>query len=106
MGKNKDIDVSDPDAVETPRQEKKLVNLTGHWFVNFGGEFQTMNMEGSRILTINGEFDADRLLDMLTKQIQDSLPDSLRERLEKNNDRITIRAFNRIDPPLSLGKVK
>ena len=88
------------------RKKPNMVDLTGHWFVNFGGEFQTMNMEGSRVLTINGKFDADNLMEVLTKQIQDSLPDSLRERLEKNNDRITIRAFNRIDPPIALGKVK
>ena len=96
MGKNKDIGVSDPDAVETPRQEKKLVDLTGHWFVNFGADMQDGKMEGCRILTRNGGFDPDTLIDVLVDSIQKSLPQEAKDALAESKQRIIIRAFNRI----------
>jgi hypothetical protein len=74
--------------------------------VHFGGEYDTAKIEGSRILTITGEFDADHLLDSLTQYLQDSLPESVQELIKKNNDRIVIRSFNRIDQPIAIGKAK
>ena len=99
MGKNKNIEVSDSDAVETPVQEKKLVDLTGHWFVNFGSDMQDGKMEGCRILTLNGGFDPDTLIDVLVDSIQQSLPQEAKDALAKSKQRIIIRAFNRIDNP-------
>ena len=88
------------------KKKPNMVDLTGHWFVHFGGEYDTAKIEGSRILTITGEFDADHLLDSLTQHLQDSLPESVQELIKKDNDRIVIRSFNRIDPPLTIGKAK
>lgn len=99
MGTNKNIEVSDSDAVETPRQEKMLVDLTGHWFVNFGADMQDGKMEGCRILTLNGGFDPDTLIDVLVDSIQKSLPREAKDALAKSKQRIIIRAFNRIDNP-------
>lgn len=96
MEKNKNIEVSDPAAVETPRQEKKLVDLTGHWFVNFGVDMQDGKMEGCRILTLNGDFDPDTLVDVLVDSIQQSLPQEAKDALAESKQRIIIRAFNRI----------
>jgi hypothetical protein len=99
MGKNKNIEVSDADAVETPRQEKNLVDLTGHWFVNFGADMQDGKMEGCRILTLNGSFDPDTFIDVLVDSIQQSLPQEAKDVLAESKQRIIIRAFNRIDNP-------
>ena len=97
MEKNKNIEVSDSDAVETPRQEKKLIDLTGHWFVNFGVDMQDgSKMEGCRILTLNGGFDPDTLIDVLVDSIQKSLPQEAKDALAESKQRIIIRAFNRI----------
>ena len=99
MENDKNIEVSDSDAVETPRQEKKLVDLTGHWFVNFGADMQDGKMEGCRILTLNGSFDPDTLIDVLVDSIQQSLPQEAKDVLAESKQRIIIRAFNRIDNP-------
>ena len=99
MEKNKNIEVSDSDAVETPRQEKKLIDLTGHWFVNFGADMQDGKMEGCRILTLNGSFDPDTFIDVLMDSIQQSLPQEAKDALAESKQRIIIRAFNRIDNP-------
>lgn len=99
MGKNKNIEVSDSDALETSRQEKNLVDLTGHWFVNFGADMQDGKMEGCRILTLNGSFDPDTLIDVLVDSIQKSLPQEAKDVLAESKQRIIIRAFNRIDNP-------
>ena len=88
------------------KKKPNMVDLTGHWFVHFGGEYDTAKIEGSRILTITGEFDADHLLDSLTQHLQDSLPESVQELIKKNNDRIVIRSLNRIDQPIAIGKAK
>ena len=96
MGTNKNIEVSDSDAVETPRQEKNMIDLTGHWFVNFGVDMQDAKMEGCRILTLNGGFDPDTLIDVLVDSIQKSLPQEAKDALAKSKQRIIIRAFNRI----------
>ena len=96
MEKNKNIGVSDPDALETPRQEKKLVDLTGHWFVHFGADLPDCSIEGSRILTLNGNFDPDTLIDVLVENIYNDLPEKGKEWLDKYNQRIVIRSFNRI----------
>ena len=100
MEKNKNIEVSDSDAVETPRQEKKLIDLTGHWFVNFGVDMQDgSKMEGCRILTLNGGFDPDTFIEVLMDSIQQSLPHEAKDALAESKQRIIIRAFNRIDNP-------
>ena len=96
MGKNKDIGVSDANAVETPRQEKNMIDLTGHWFVNFGVDMQDGKMEGCRILTLNGGFDPDTLIDVLVDSIQQSLPQEAKDALAESKQRLIIRAFNRI----------
>ena len=100
MVNNKNIEVSDSDAVETPRQEKKLIDLTGHWFVNFGVDMQDgSKMEGCRILTLNGGFDPDTFIEVLMDSIQQSLPQEAKDALAESKQRIIIRAFNRIDNP-------
>lgn len=78
---------------------KNLVDLTGHWFVNFGIELPEASIEGSRILTLEGKFDPDTLLGTLAVQIQDSLPENAREIIKKSEASIVIRTFNRIDNP-------
>ena len=83
---------------ETDKRE--MVDLTGHWFVSFGAEVEEGKMEGSRILTLRGEFDPDTLIDVLTSTVQKSMPKYARELLEKHKQKIIIRSFNRIDNPL------
>ena len=78
---------------------KNLVDLTGHWFVNFGVDLPEATIEGSRILTLNGGFDPDIFIDVLTAKIQDTLPQNARDIITKSGQRIIIRAFNRIDNP-------
>ena len=85
--------------------KKNMVDLTGHWFVNFGADTEDAKIEGSRILTINGPFDADTLMTTLTEHVQDSLPDPAKKILKKSGQKIVIRAFNRIDAPLTMGAV-
>ena len=97
MEKNKNIEVSDADAVETPRQEKNMIDLTGHWFVNFGVDMQDgSKMEGCRILTLNGGFDPDTFIEVLMDSIQQSLPQEAKDALAESKQRLIIRAFNRI----------
>lgn len=99
MGNNKNIGVSNPDAVEKTRQETNLLDLTGHWFVSFGVDTQKVNLEGCRILTLNGGFDPDTIIDVLVDSIQKSLPQEAQDALKAMNQSIIIRAFNRIDNP-------
>ena len=91
------------DNKEETDNKKEMVDLTGHWFVNFGAQLVSANIEGSRILTLNGEFDPDDLLDLLVKHITDTLPDEAKKLIEKSEQRIVIRSFNRIDPPIVIG---
>ena len=81
-------------------EKKEMVDLTGHWFVNFGADLATAKIEGSRIVTLTGSYDPDTFMDVLTKSITDSIPEQAREILEESGQRIVIRAFNRIDNPL------
>lgn len=87
------------DKEETDKKE--MVDLTGHWFVSFGVEVEEGKMEGSRILTLRGEFDPDTLIDVLTSTVQKSMPKYARELLDKHKQKIIIRSFNRIDNPLA-----
>lgn len=70
--------------------------LTGCWFVNFGVDLATAKIEGSRILTLKGNFDPDNLMDILVNAIYEDLPDNAKELLDKANQKPVIRAFNRI----------
>ena len=86
--------------MEEDTEKKDMVDLTGHWFVSFGVEVEEAKMEGSRILTLRGEFDPDTLIDVLTSTVQKSMPKYARELLDKYKQKIIIRSFNRIDNPL------
>ena len=89
---------------ESPDEKNNLVDLTGHWFVNFGADLETAKIEGSRIITLNGTFDVDHLITILVEHIQDSLPQNAKEILKQDgNNKIVIRAFNRMDNPLNIG---
>ena len=82
---------------------KEMIDLTGHWFVYFGVDLEEAKIEGSRVLTLNGEFDPDDLIDLLVHHIQDSLPQGAKDIISKSGQRIVIRSFNRIDPSFSIG---
>ena len=86
--------------MEEETEKKDMVDLTGHWFVSFGVEVEEAKMEGSRILTLRGEFNPDTLIDVLTSTVQKSMPKYARELLDKYKQKIIIRSFNRIDNPL------
>ena len=77
-------------------QTSNSINLTGNWFVYFGANLPDCSIEGSRILTLKGNFDPDTLMDVLVENIYNDLPENGRELLDKHNSRIVIRAFNRI----------
>lgn len=89
------------DSDETDKND--MVDLTGHWFVYFGVDLEEAKIEGSRVLTLNGEFDPDELIDLLVHHIQDSLPQEAKDIISKSGQRIVIRSFNRIDPSFSIG---
>ena len=72
------------------------INLTGNWFVYVGATLPDCSIEGSRILTLKGNFDPDTLMDVLVKSIYNDLPEKGKEWLDKYQQRIVIRAFNRI----------
>ena len=77
-------------------KEKKDINLTGHWFVYFGLDTLQGKMEGSRILTLKGNFNPDNIINILTDAIYGDLPDNVKEFIDNSGQRIAIRAFNRI----------
>lgn len=77
-------------------QTSNSINLTGNWFVHFGANLPDCSIEGSRILTLKGNFDPDTLMDVLVENIYNDLPEKGRELLDKHNQRIVIRTFNRI----------
>ena len=87
-------------------EKKEMVDLTGHWFVNFGTKMDRIEIEGSRIVTLTGLYDPDTFLDILTKSITDSLPEAARKILEESSQRIVIRTFNRIDQQFIIGGTK
>ena len=78
------------------KEDKNMVDLTGHWFVNFGVNTPEVNMEGCRILTLNGFFDPDTFIEVLVDSIQKSLPQEAKDALATSKHRLIIRAFNRI----------
>ena len=88
---------------EESQNTDNLIDLTGHWFVHFGVDLEEAKIEGSRILTLNGGFDPDKLIDILCKHIQDSLPQKAKDIIVRSGQRIVIRSFNRIDPSLNIG---
>lgn len=103
MEDNKNIKVSDADSLETPTEQKDMVNLTGHWFVNFGVQGpESQSIEGCRILTLNGKFDPDTLIDNLVNALYRDLPQQAKDLMAEWNVRLVIRAFNRIDAPASV----
>ena len=77
-------------------QTGETINLTGSWFVHFGLETFQGKMEGSRIITLKGNFNPDNIIDILTDAIYGTLPDNAKEFIDKSGQRIAIRAFNRI----------
>ena len=77
-------------------QTSESICLTGCWFVNFGVDLANAKIEGSRILTLNGNFDSDNLMDILVEAIYSDLPDNVKELLDQANQKPIIRAFNRI----------
>ena len=77
-------------------QTSNSINLSGCWFVNFGADMQDCSIEGSRFLTLKGNFDPETLMDVLVENIYKDLPERGRELLDRHNSRIVIRAFNRI----------
>ena len=77
-------------------QTSNSINLSGNWFVHFGADLPDCSIEGSRILTLRGNFDPDTLIDVLVKNIYNDLPEKGKEWLDKYKQRIVIRAFNRI----------
>lgn len=77
-------------------QTSDSICLTGCWFVNFGADLATAKLEGSRILTLKGNFDPDNLMDILVEAIYSDLPDNAKELLDNANLKPVIRAFNRI----------
>ena len=77
-------------------QTSNSINLTGNWFVHFGANLPDCSIEGTRILTLKGNFDPNTLIDVLVDNIYNDLPEKGKEWLTKYNQRIVIRAFNRI----------
>ena len=77
-------------------QTSESINLTGNWFVHFGADMPDCSIEGSRILSLKGNFNPDTLIDMLVDNIYKDLPENGRKMLDAHNSRIVIRAFNRI----------
>ena len=77
-------------------QTSNSINLTGNWFVHFGANLPDCSIEGTRILTLKGNFDPNTLIDVLVDNIYNDLPEKGKEWLNKHNQRIVIRAFNRI----------
>lgn len=77
-------------------QTGEKINLTGSWFVHFGLDTLQGKIEGSRIITLKGNFNPDNLIDILTDAIYGTLPDNVKEFIDKSGQRIAIRAFNRI----------
>ena len=68
-------------------QTGNRINLTGCWFVNFGADLPNGSIEGSRFLTLKGNFDPDTLMDVLVKNIYNDLPEEGRKGLDKNRRR-------------------
>ena len=77
-------------------QTSESVNLTGKWFIYFGADLPDCSIEGSRILSLKGNFNPDTLMDVLVDNIYNDLPEKGKEVLEAHKARIVIRAFNRI----------
>ena len=77
-------------------QTSNNINLTGCWFVHFGADLPDGKIEGSRILSLKGNFDPDTLMDVLVENIYNDLPEKGKELLDKASQKPVIRAFNRI----------
>ena len=78
------------------QQSSNSINLTGCRFVYFGADMPDCRIEGSRILTLKGNFDPETLMEVIVKNIYNDLPENGKELLNKHNQGIVIRAFNRI----------
>lgn len=77
-------------------QTSNSINLTGCWFVHFGADLPSMKIEGSRILSLKGNFDPDDLMDIIVDAIYNDIPEKAKELLDKASQKPVIRAFNRI----------
>ena len=73
--------------------EKNGIDMTGRWFVHFG---YLDKVEGSRIVTLNGEFNPDDLLDEISKAIYATLDDGIRQSLDEMGVVLVIRNLIRI----------
>ena len=78
------------------QESSNSINLTGCWFVYFGADMPDCSIEGSRILTLKGNFDPETLMKVIVENIYNDLPENGKEWLNKYNQGIVIRAFNRI----------
>lgn len=79
--------------METKELVKDEIDMTGKWFVNFG---YLDKMEGSRIITLNGWFNQDDLLDKISDAVYESLNDDLKRQLDGLGAVVIIRNLNRI----------
>ena len=73
--------------------EKNGIDMTGRWFVHFG---YLDKVEGSRIVTLNGEFNPDDLLDEISKAIYATFDDGIRQSLDEMGVVLVIRNLIRI----------
>ena len=79
--------------METKEPVKDEIDMTGKWFVNFG---YLDKMEGSRIITLNGWFNQDELLDKISDAVYESLNDDLKRQLDELGAVVIIRNLTRI----------
>lgn len=79
--------------METKEPVKDEIDMTGKWFVNFG---YLDKMEGSRIITLNGWFNQDDLLDKISDAVYESLNDDLKRQLDELGAVVIIRNLTRI----------
>ena len=79
--------------METKEPDKDEIDMTGKWFVNFG---YLDKMEGSRIVTLNGWFNQDELLDKISDAVYESFNDDLKRKLDELGAVVVIRNLARI----------
>ena len=79
--------------METKEPDKDEIDMTGKWFVNFG---YLDKMEGSRIVTLNGLFNQDELLDKISDAVYESFNDDLKRKLDELGAVVVIRNLARI----------
>lgn len=70
--------------------KKTTMDLSGVWLVHFGGN----EIEGSRIITLTGDFNKETFLTELCNNIMSSLPQAAKDVL--GNNTIVIRSMSRL----------